>query len=229
MSIWTRITDALAALAKGEPLAQVFERLRTPPERSVAFTIAVIGLGAKMAKADGRVTRDEVTAFRAIFTIPPGEEAHAARIFNLARQDVTGFEAYAEKIAGMFCKRADKQILIDLLESLFQIALADGAYHPEEEAFLRRVAEIFGLDERCFRMMRARFVPDAAPDPYEVLGVAPDASMKDLRLAWRQAVRDNHPDRMIARGLPEEAVKLAERRLVAVNRAWEEIARERAA
>ena len=88
MSLWTRISDAIAALASGEGLSAVFDRLRTPPDRSVAFTIAVIALGAKMAKADGQVTRDEVTAFREVFHIPPSEEANAAKLFNLARQDV---------------------------------------------------------------------------------------------------------------------------------------------
>ena len=95
MSLWTRITEALAALASGESLAQVFDRLRTPPERSVAFTIAVIGLGAKMAKADGQVTRDEVAAFREVFQIAGEDEAQAARVFNLARQDIAGYEVYA--------------------------------------------------------------------------------------------------------------------------------------
>ena len=84
MSIWTRISDAISALAKGEGLSAVFEKLRTPLDRSVAFTIAVIALGAKMAKADGEVTRDEVTAFREVFHIPRTEEANAARVFNLA-------------------------------------------------------------------------------------------------------------------------------------------------
>ena len=88
MSIWTRITEALAALVKGEPLSVVFDRLRhaSAPEQSVGFTIAVLALGAKMAKADGTVTRDEVTAFRRIFTFPPGEEDHAARVYNLANE-----------------------------------------------------------------------------------------------------------------------------------------------
>lgn len=98
MSIWTRISEALAALAKGEGLSAVFERLRTPPERSVGFTIAVIALSAKMAKADGLVTRDEVMAFREVFHIDPSEEANAAKLFNLARQDVAGFEEYAQRI-----------------------------------------------------------------------------------------------------------------------------------
>ena len=91
MSLWARISDALSALTSGEGLTAVFERLRTPPERSVAFTIAVIALSAKMAKADGLVTRDEVTAFREVFHIPPCDEASAARVFNMAREDVAGF------------------------------------------------------------------------------------------------------------------------------------------
>jgi DnaJ like chaperone protein len=227
MSIWTRISDALAALTKGDGLAAVFEHLRTPPERSVAFTIAVIALGAKMAKADGQVTRDEVAAFREVFTIPPAEEANAARVFNLARTDVAGFDLYAQKIAAMF--GPGDQVLVDLMEGLFHIAVADGEYHPREDVFLREVAGIFGIQDRCFRALYGRFVPDAAPDPYDVLGVSHDTPMAEVRSAFRQAVRDNHPDRMVARGLPEEAVRLAEERLVAINRAWEEINRKEAA
>ena len=222
MSIWSRIADAIAALAAGESLSSVFEKLRTPPERSVGFTIAVIALGAKMAKADGQVTRDEVTAFREVFHIPPAEEANAARLYNLARQDVAGFEEYAARIAAMF--EAADGTLCDLMEGLFHIAVADGNYHPNEDQFLARVAEIFGLTERQFRALRSRFVPDAEPDPRDVLGVDPDASIEEARAAWRQLVRESHPDRMMARGLPEEAVKLAEKRLVAINRAWEAIA-----
>ncbi len=226
MSIWTRITEALAALANGEGLAAFFARPK-PADRSVAFTIAVIALGAKMAKADGRVTRDEVTAFREVFVIPETEEANAARVFNLARQDVAGFETYARRIRRMF--EDDDRVLTDLLEGLFHIAVADGEYHPKEDAFLQSVAGALGLGDRCFRAMRARYVEGAPRDPYDVLGVAPDAPIEAVREAWKRAVRDSHPDRMLARGVPEEAVKLAERRLVAVNQAWEEISRARAA
>ncbi len=226
MSIWSRIADAIAALSSGESLAQVFDRLRAPPERTVAFTIAVIGLGAKMAKADGLVTRDEVTAFREVFHIPREEEENAARLFNMARTDVAGFEEYATRIARMFA--AADGALIDLMEGLFHIAMADGEYHPNEDDFLNRVAEIFGLSEREFRAIRTRFVPDAEPDPWDVLGVDPDASLDDVRKAWRRLVRDTHPDQMMARGVPEEAVKLAEKRLIAINRAWETISEGRA-
>jgi len=221
MSIWTRISQALESLSKGEPLSTVFEHLRAPPERSVAFTIAVIALGAKMAKADGLVTRDEVTAFREVFQIAPEDEVNAAKVFNMARQDVAGFEEYASRIAGLF--GANRTAPDDLMEGLFHIAVADGEYHPNEDAFLMRVAEILGVEERCFVTMRSRFVPNAEADPYTVLGVTPEMDKAEIRKAWRQLVRETHPDAMIARGVPEEAIKLAEKRMIDVNRAWEQI------
>jgi DnaJ like chaperone protein len=221
MTVWQRLLVALARLAPGERLSALFDRLRGPPERSVAFTIAVIALGAKMAKADGRVTRDEVAAFREVFLIPQGEAANAARVFDMARTDVAGFEDYARRIAAMFDD--ESAVLRDLMEGLFHIALADGDYHPDEDAFLARVAEIFGVAPSTFSAMRARFVPGAEPDCYAVLGVTPETPLDEIRAAWRAQVRETHPDRMMARGVPEEAIKLAERRLVAINRAWERI------
>ncbi|PVA06549.1 molecular chaperone DjiA [Thalassorhabdomicrobium marinisediminis] len=222
MSLWTRITDAVSSLAAGDSLSDVFAKLRTPPERSVAFAIAVIALGAKMAKADGQVTKDEVAAFREVFTIPEGEEKNAGRLFNLARTDVAGFEDYARKIKAMY-DGDEAAPLCDLMEGLFHIAVADGHYHPDEDAFLARVAAIFGMDDARFKRLRAQFVPDAERDPYEVLGVSPDTPPQAIRAAYRQLVRDTHPDQMLARGVPEEAVKLAEKRMIAINRAWDEI------
>ncbi len=221
MSIWSRISQAISSLSQGESLSTVFDHLRAPPERSVAFTIAVIALGAKMAKADGLVTRDEVTAFREVFQIAPKDEANAAKVFNMARQDVTGFEEYARRIKGMF--GAVKGKPDDLMEGLFHIAVADGEYHPNEDIFLERVADILGMGGSCFQAMRARFVPNAEPDPYSVLGVTVDTPVADIRKAWRQLVRDTHPDSMIARGVPEEAVKLAEKRMMDINKAWDQI------
>lgn len=236
MSIWSRISHALAALTSTEGLGALFDRLRAAPvpERSVGFTIAIIAIGAKLAKADGAVTRDEVAAFRNVFVIPPSEEANAARVYNLARNDVAGFDAYARKIADLF--RRDGQtkdddggnLLVDILEGLFQIAVADGAYHPREDVFLAEVARIFGLEDRVFRRVRARFVDGAARDPYEVLGLSKDASLEAAKSAWRAAVKDSHPDVMIARGVPPEAVQLAAKRLIAINAAWAEIQTGRA-
>lgn len=221
MSIWTRISDAVSALAQGESLSTVFDKLKAPPERSVAFAIAVVALGAKMAKADGLVTRDEVTAFREVFQIAREDEAGAARIFNLARRDVAGFEEYAWRIKGLFGQETESYA--DLMEGLFHIAMADGEYHEKEDMFLARVAEIFDMSDREFRALRSRFVPNSDQDPYTVLGVDPNMSFEEMRKIWRGLVRETHPDRMIARGVPEEAIKLAEKRLIDINKAWDEI------
>lgn len=225
MSIWSRISDALKALASGQALSTLFDTFRTPPERSIGFTIAIIALGAKMAKADGQVTRDEVIVFRQIFQLPAQDEAAAAKVFDLARQDVAGYEAYAQKIANMF--RDDREMLIDLLEGLIHIAMADGVYHPKEDAFLARVAEIFGLEQRVFMCLRARHVPGMVPDPYSVLGVAPTDSFEVIRSRYRRLVKESHPDAMIARGLPEEAVQIASNRLATINEAWETLRAQR--
>lgn len=221
MSIWTRISEAIEALRRGETLSSIFETLRSPPERTIAFTIAVIALGAKIAKADGLVTKDEVTAFREVFDISNDDEQSAAKVYNLARQDVAGYQEYARRIAGMF--QDQPSVLCDLMEGLYHVAMADGTYHPNEDEFLSNVAVIFGIPDTRFLQLRARFVPDAELDPYSVLGVSPEQSLDEIRSAWRSAVRESHPDLMIARGVPEEAVKIAEKRMVDINRAWEEI------
>lgn len=221
MSIWSRIGEALRAIAQGDSLADVLGRLRTPPEQTVGFTIAVIALGAKMAKADGRVSRSEVAAFREVFHIDAADEAAAARVYNLARQDVAGYELYADRVSALFGE--DRTMLETLLEGLFHIAVADGDYHPHEDAFLREVARRLKLEPRVFRALHARYVPGAPPDPFAVLGVEPGDDIETIRARWRDLVRETHPDRMIARGLPEEAVRLAARRLAAINLAWDEI------
>lgn len=220
MSIWSRIAETVAAIvARGEGLLAIFDRRR--PERSVAFTIAIVSLGAKMAKADGLVRPAEVAAFRRVFHLAPKDEPAAARVFNLARQDVAGFEAYASRIARMF--EAEPSLLEDVLEGLFEIAMADGRYHEGEEGFLRRVAEVFGVSETAFDLIEARHLEGRSSDPWQVLGIARGADLAAVRARWRELVRAMHPDHMIARGLPVETVKLATARLAAINRAWEEI------
>lgn len=228
MSIWSRITAAISALAQGEGLAAVFDHLRAagrPPEKSVAFTIAVIALGAKMAKADGQVTRNEVAAFRRVFTIPAEEESAAARVFNLARQDVAGFEAYAAQIAKIFA--GNPALLEDVLDGLFEIAKADGVLHPCEARFLERVAEIFGFAPNEYRRIRASHFAPELTDPYVILGVDYSASDDEIRRTYLRLVRENHPDSLLARGVPLEFEKLANDKLAAINNAYEKIKAER--
>ena len=222
MSIWTRIADALASIGEsvGAFLQSIVNRNPTPPEKSIAFTIGMIGLGAKMAKADGVVTEDEIRAFKQVFHIPDGELATVARVFNLAKQDVAGFETYARQIAKLF--EARSEVLEDVLDALFHIAKADNAFHPGEHGFLRRVAEIFGFSEADFARIRARHV-DVPDDPFHIHGLAPGAKPDDVRKRYRELVREHHPDRHIAAGVPEEMVELATERLQKINEAYERI------
>ena len=210
-SFWQRIGDRLRAFL-GAPNPAL------PPERSVAFTIAVIALGAKLAKADGVVRRSEVAAFRRIFVIPRDDEIAAARVFDLARQTVAGYQEWAQRLARLF--PAGDPILADVVEGLYIIASADGAIQAAERTFLETVAGIFHLSPATLDMIRRRHDPSRRCIPCEVLGVTPDTPLPQVRARWRELVREAHPDRAIARGLPPEAVRLAEARTRRLNEAW---------
>jgi DnaJ like chaperone protein len=218
MSIWGKITDVAGA----------FLRMLTGPaeeDGNVAFTIAVIALSAKMAKADGVVTDDEIEAFEKLFRVHPDEAANVRRVFDMARRDTAGYQTYARQIAQLFA--GNPAVLEDILDGLFDIAKADGVLHPGELEFLERVAEIFGFAPNEFRRIRAsHFAPDAA-DPYVVLGVAYDASDDEVHRTYRRLVRENHPDSLIGRGVPAEFVRLATDKLAAINGAYAKIEVER--
>ena len=143
----------------------------------------------------------------------------------MARQTSDGFEAYAAQIARLF--HPASPVLEQLLGSLFHIARADGVVHDMEVEYLQRVAAIFGFDDIAFDRMRATFTGDASNDPYAVLGVTPDTDDATIRTAYRQLVRQNHPDRLIAQGLPEEAVAAATDKLARINGAWDRIKQHR--
>ena len=193
--------------------------------RQVTFSVSLIALSAKMAKADGIVTADEVAAFRRGFAVPEAEERHVERLFDLARQDVAGFETYARRVAALYDD--DCCPLEDVLDGLFVIAKADGAVHAAEMAYLEQVATIFGFSQSDFERIAARHVVPEEGDPYLILGVNRSWSFAEIRRHYRKLVVENHPDKAIARGLPEEFVAVATDRLAAINRAWERIELER--
>lgn len=192
-----------------------------PDANDVGFTAAVVGLGAKMAKADGAVTDNEILAFASVFQPPPGEEAAFRRVFDLARQTVIGFESYARQIGKRY--RARPCLLEDVLDGLFHIAAADGAVTVDELAYLRRVADLFGFTEAAFARIKAAHLGPDPDDPFAALGLLPDASLSEARQAWRRLVADNHPDRVIGRGAPPEFVRIAHEKTAALNAAYEKI------
>lgn len=221
MSIWTRLLESLAALSP-RSLIEFFTGVR-PPEATEGFAIAVVALGAKMAKADGRVTREEVVAFREIFQITDADLPAVGQFFDLARQDVAGFDLYAAKIARMFEPGGD--VLETLLDALFYVARADQVLHEAELEFLHIVSQTFGFDDLHFDAMCRRHAIDRDDSPYAILGVDPSASPEEIKQAWKELARHYHPDRLRARGVPDEAARLAERRMAEINAAYDALRR----
>lgn len=213
-------------------LMSVIEAVRTLFEgdadtrRRVAFSIAMIALSAKMAKADGVVNEKEIKAFHEIFAIPAEEANHVARLYNLAKQDVAGYEAYARQLAKLCSEdQPHCHLLEDILDGLFHIAKADGYVHEKELEFLTDVAMIFGFSEAEFERITVRHIVREKNDPYVVLGLARNVSYEQAKAHYRALVKEHHPDRLVAHGLPREFVSIANQRLADINAAWAEIER----
>jgi len=233
VSIWDRLASAVAESSVGASIGTLFggaaEVERKPRDRSadneVSFTLGVIALSAKMAKADGVITRDEVKAFKEAFRVSDGEMKHVARVFNLAKEDVTGYEDFAEDLVSVF--KGNRKLLEDVLEGLFHIAKADQTLHPQEERFLRNVAKRFGLTDTEFNYIEARHVVATERNPYDVLGVNPNVSNDELKSHYRRLIADNNPDKLLARGVPKEFVTIANKRVAAIDAAYDAILKQR--
>ena len=246
MSIWGKVLGGAAGFAMGGPLGALIgavaghavDKMRGAPRegaepadadatKRIAFTIGVIVLGAKMAKADGQVTQDEVSAFKEVFHVPPDEMRNVGRLFNQARRDSAGFEPYARQIGRMF--QSNPAVLEELLDGLFHIARADGAVTDDEVAYLEQVARIFGLGEAEWQRIRAANMGPDKSDPYVILGVTREANDDEVKSAYRKLVRENHPDRLVAQGMPQEFVDLANERLATINGAYDRVRQQRGA
>lgn len=231
---WKRIAEA-AGLTRGGAVRGAFASLwtglgldrlvePTPARQQTAFTIALIALSAKLSKADGVAVKVEAEAFERCFAVPHEEIGNVKRLFDLAKQDVAGFESYADQIAGLM--RDDLALRRDVLECLFHVASADGILHSAEEAYLREVARRLGVGDSEFRQIKSEFVRDPA-SPYDVLGVSPSVSDVEIRARHRRLVLDHHPDKLVGEGVPAEFLAAAERALANINAAWDQIRRER--
>jgi DnaJ like chaperone protein len=244
MSIWGKILGgaagaatggALGALVSGGPDDALVSGAADPADavhparpdgvHRIAFTIGVIILGAKMAKADGVVTRPEIAAFREVFQVPPHDLPAVARLFDRARRDSLGFETYARQIARLMEGHA--AVLEDLLDGLFHIARADGTVHRAELDYLRAVAEIFGIDDAEFERIRAANGAADPDDPYIILGLDRGADADAVKSAHRRLVRLHHPDALVAQGLPPEFLDLATEKMAVINAAYDRIRSER--
>jgi DnaJ like chaperone protein len=228
MSLWSRLSPhAQRAFNDGpDPCSDLDGFVCGPDPNDVDFTAAVIGLGAKLAKADGQVSQSEMRAFSRVFRVKPGEEAAMMRVFDLARQTVRGYESYARRIARRYAGRPC--LMEGVLDALFQIALADGAITVDELDYLRSVSDTFGLSDADFARIKASHLGPDKNDPYVVLGVDRAAELSDIRVAYRRLMRANHPDALTARrGAPLEFEPVAHEKAAAITTAYARIRAER--
>lgn len=257
MSYWGKIIGGMAGFAMGGPMGAVFgaalghaadsgnvANLRLPfgadpllsPARVAAllgrkdqlFAISVVVLSAKLAKCDGPVKREEIAAFRRQFRIPAQSVREVGRLFDMARDSPEGFVTYAEQLGNAF--QDNRPMLEDVLSMLFQVAQADGPVNNAEHQFLSAVHRAFGLDQvawdRARGAMPRRPMSDE-PDAYSVLGVSRSVGNEELRAAWKQLMREHHPDSLAARGVAPEFIAKAQEKVARINAAWDRIKRER--
>lgn len=222
MSILDRI-EAVIVGARKRTLGAFLETLAAQKQRrnEAAFSIALIALSAKMAKADGVVTDDEIAAFRDFFDFPEDEADKVRMVYRLAQQDVAGFDEYLTRVAKIFDD--SPEVLEDVLDCLFHVAVADGVAHPRELELLERAAAAFGVGRAALSRLKAVHLGLGEDDPWRILGVDQAASIEQVKGAYRALARDHHPDVLMARGVPQDLVKIAEGRMAAINAAYERI------
>lgn len=229
MSVWATLAGAAAGMLLGGPLGALagaaaggaldlgVRRAASPDRSRVAFTIAAIALAAKMARADGEASAAEFATFQRLFHVDSREADNARRFYDLAKQSMAGFEAYADQAAALL--GAGSPLLEDLLDALWLIAAVDG-FHAGEIAYLDAVAARLGFDAAATARVRARHTQPAEDDPWAVLGVEPGADAAALRQAYHTLVKLYHPDRHLAEGVPAEFIRVTESRMAIINAAY---------
>ncbi len=194
----------------------------------MTFFVATFSMLAKLARADGQVTREEVAAIERFMQdeLRLGLQSRqvAVRIFEAALHAPDSFEDYARQFYGAF--HDNPQLLEFMLDILMRVAMADGRLSPEEEDLVRRAALVFGFSEQDVSRLRARF-SGTDESAYHVLGLAPDASDEALKHRYRTLVKEYHPDRIAAKGLPDEFTRFAQDKFREIQTAYESIKKER--
>ncbi len=233
MTIWGKIIGSATGFALGGPVGALlggaaghaldkFKTKEKLPEelalKQIGFTIGVIVLSAKMAKADGKVTKSEIKAFKEKINVPDNEIKNVARLWDQAKKTTDGFEVYAKQISNLLEKNSS--VLEELLNLLVIIAEADGKITNLERIYLKKVSNIFGFSEQDFERICSSKL-DKHIDPYQTLGVLKDAPLEEIKNRWKMLAMKHHPDRLIAQGIPKDIIETNTYRLKEINNAWD--------
>ena len=234
MNIWGKVIGGAAGFAIGGPIGALLGAFaghaidtKILPSyisnddnyKSIVFTAGVIALSAKMAKADGKVTKEEILTFRKLVQIPKNDINQVSKLWELAKETTDGYELYAKQIYSLF--RNQPEILERILDILFGIAKSDGNIDLTELNYLKNVSNIFNFDKIIFEKLLALHNPEN--NSFEILGVQISDSLEDIKKKWKVMVKNNHPDKLVGQGMPIEFIETANQKLAVINAAYEEI------
>ena len=238
MNIWGKVIGGAAGFAIGGPIGALLGAVaghaidtkilpayisNDENYKSIVFTAGVIALSAKMAKADGKVTKEEILTFRKLVQIPKDDINQVSKLWELAKETTDGYELYAKQIYSLF--RNQPEILERILDILFEIAKSDGNIDATELNYLKNVSNIFNFDEIIFEKLLALHNPEN--NSFEILGVQISDTFEDIQKKWKEMVKNNHPDKLVGQGMPIEFIESANQKLAIINSAFEEIKRLR--
>lgn len=246
MSIWGKLIGGAAGMALGGPIGAILgiaaghgvdkvskfdidesNKKFSNDQKEQIFATSVIAISAKLAKADGKISKSEILAFKKIFEFPAEDEKAISNIFNSAKENIDDYKGIAEQVYKVF--KSDRGLLFELLNSLFSIAYADGELHPKEKVMLSEIAKIFQISDNEFESLKNIFEAKISQDntsinrSYKILGLSENASLEQVSNQYKKLIKEYHPDKLQGMGLPKEFIELANQKLSAINKAYTEI------
>ena len=196
-----------------------FQRSFAPPQQ--IFAIALIILTAKLAKADGHVSKEELVAIKNKLKIPEHEIGQVGKIFNKAKEDALGYEPYAKQIAQIY--KSNPVVLDEVINILFYIAEADSNVSNSEIAMIKNIAKIFGLSDSQFEGIKESRKSSDKLNPYVVLGCDPNDDFTTIRKKYLLLSKEHHPDILVSKGVPQEVIEESKKKMRAINSAFDQI------
>ena len=185
------------------------------------FALSLIVLSAKLSKADGQVSKEELIAVRNKLKIPENEIEQVGKIFNKAKQESKGYEPYAQQIAQIY--KNNPNVLEEVINILFYIAEADGNVSKSELDMMQHIAQIFGLNQVQFNAIKESRKSSDKLNPYIVLESKPEENLQTIRKKYLQLSKEHHPDLLISKGVPQEVIAESKKKMRAINSAWDQV------
>jgi DnaJ like chaperone protein len=236
MSIWGSLIGGMVGLSLGGPFGMLLgsiiggkiSRARSGPRNFGAFAqpqqvfaLSLIVLSAKLSKADGQVSKEELIAVRDKLKIPENEIEQVGKIFNKAKEESSGYEPYAQQIAQIY--KNNPNVLEEVINILFYIAEADGNVSQSELNMMQHIAQIFGLNQSQFNSIKESRKSSDKLNPYVVLESKPEEDLQTIRKKYLKLSKEHHPDLLISRGVPPEVIEESKKKMRAINSAWDQI------